>query len=74
MPEQIGLAGGREPAARAGRKGAGAYRPDLAMALSNLSVCLSEVGQRREALAPAKEAVAIRRDLAATPDTGNAPA
>ena len=35
------------------------------MALNNLAIRLSEVGQREAALAPAKEAVAIRRELAA---------
>ena len=34
-------------------------------ALNNLANSLSEVGQRQEALAPAQEAVAIRRELAA---------
>jgi tetratricopeptide (TPR) repeat protein len=39
--------------------------PALATALSNLGVRLREVGQHQEALGPAKEAVAIRRELAA---------
>ena len=37
--------------------------PTLATALSNLGVRLREVGQHQEALGPAKEAVAIRREL-----------
>ncbi|MCA9834067.1 MAG: tetratricopeptide repeat protein, partial [Thermomicrobiales bacterium] len=43
-----------------------AYRPDLAMSLNNLAVRLAEVGDRKGALAPAQEAVNIRRELAKT--------
>ena len=41
-----------------------AYRPDLAMSLSNLAIRLSEVGERGEALAVAREAVELYRVLA----------
>ncbi|MBI2304795.1 MAG: tetratricopeptide repeat protein [Chloroflexi bacterium] len=40
-------------------------QPLLAMSLNNLANRLSEVGRRDEALAPAQESVAIRRELAA---------
>ncbi len=39
--------------------------PSLAAAYNNLAIRLSEVGQREAALAPAQEAVAICRELAA---------
>ena len=42
-----------------------AYLPDLAASLNNLGNRLAEAGQREEALAPAQEAVTIRRQLAA---------
>ena len=50
-----------------------AFTPDLAMALNNLGVFLSELGRRAEALAPTHEAVDLYRGLAAdnpafTPD------
>jgi len=41
-----------------------AYRPDLAMSLTNLGNRLSELGRREEALAPSQEAVATYRQLA----------
>ena len=41
-----------------------AYLPDLASALNNLGVRLAATGQQQAALAPAREAVAIRRQLA----------
>ncbi|MBV2156478.1 tetratricopeptide repeat protein [Kitasatospora sp. SUK 42] len=45
------------------------YLSDLAMALNNLSVCLSEVGQREEALAISRDATGHYRTLAdANPD------
>jgi hypothetical protein len=43
-----------------------AFLPDLAMALNNLGVFLSEVGRRQEALAPTEEALKIYRELAKT--------
>ncbi|WP_177240381.1 tetratricopeptide repeat protein [Streptacidiphilus jiangxiensis] len=46
------------------------YEPDLAAALNNLGVWLSEMGRRGEALEVAAEAVAIRRRLA-DPVTGD---
>jgi tetratricopeptide (TPR) repeat protein len=42
-----------------------AFEPDLAMALSNLSLDLWNLGRREQALAAAEEAVEIRRRLAA---------
>jgi tetratricopeptide (TPR) repeat protein len=42
-----------------------AFRPDLAMALNNLSACLGDLGRREEALAASQEAAAIYRQLAA---------
>ena len=42
-----------------------AFRPDLAMSLSNLAAMLSELGNREAALSAAREAVDIRRALAA---------
>ncbi|MFF3599506.1 tetratricopeptide repeat protein [Kitasatospora indigofera] len=46
-----------------------AYLPDLAMALTRLSIRLGEAGQRAEGLVAAEEAVGIRRALAeADPD------
>ena len=42
----------------------GAFSPDLAMSLNNLSNCLSEVGDRGGALDAVREAVEIRRGLA----------
>ncbi|HEU0088690.1 MAG TPA: tetratricopeptide repeat protein, partial [Pseudonocardiaceae bacterium] len=46
-----------------------AYLPDLAGSLNNLAIRLAEVGQRQAALAPAQQAVEIRRVLAqANPD------
>lgn len=42
-----------------------AFRPDLAMAPSNQSNHLSDLGRREEALAAAEEAAATYRDLAA---------
>ena len=45
------------------------FRPELALALNNLSNCLTELGRREEALAAIQEAVTIRRQLAdARPD------
>ncbi|MEV4207796.1 tetratricopeptide repeat protein [Nocardia salmonicida] len=41
-----------------------AYLPDLAGALNDLGIRLSEVGRRTEALAPTNEAVALRRHQA----------
>ena len=41
-----------------------AHLPDLASSLNNLGIRYSAVGRREEALAPAEEAVAIRRRLA----------
>jgi len=41
-----------------------AFLPNLAMALTNLGNCYSEVGQRQEAVAPTEEAVTINRELA----------
>ncbi len=41
-----------------------AHRPDLASALNDLGVQLSDLGRREEALAPAQEAVDLRRALA----------
>jgi hypothetical protein len=40
------------------------FLPDLAMALNNQSVYLSELGRREEALAAAEEAARIYRALA----------
>ena len=46
-----------------------AYLPDLAVSLNNLGVRLAATGQRQAAVAPAQEAVTIRRQLAqANPD------
>ena len=42
-----------------------AFRPNLAMSLSNQAARLSEVGQRTEALSAINQAVDIRRELAA---------
>ena len=42
-----------------------AYTPNLATSLNNYANLLSEVGRRDEALAPAEEAVTLRRTLAA---------
>jgi hypothetical protein len=42
-----------------------AFRPDLAMALTNLSAGLAGLGRRKDALAAIREAVTIRRKLAA---------
>ena len=43
-----------------------AFLPDLARSLNNLGIRYSEVGRRQEAVAPAEEAVRIRRELAET--------
>ncbi|WP_458691375.1 tetratricopeptide repeat protein, partial [Nocardia tengchongensis] len=40
------------------------YGPDLALALNNLGIRLSEAGRREEALSPTNEAVAVCRQLA----------
>jgi hypothetical protein len=42
-----------------------AFRPDLAASLDNLASALAEAGRTGDALAPALEAVEIRRRLAA---------
>ena len=42
-----------------------AFRPDLAMSMHNLQARLDDLGRREEALAAGKEAVTVRRDLAA---------
>jgi hypothetical protein len=54
-----------------------AFIPDLAGALTNLGVFLSEVGRRAEGQTPTQEAVDLRRGLAAdnpafTPDLATA--
>ena len=46
------------------KKNPGAFNPDLAMSLNNLSGCLSEVGDRGGALDAIREAVGIYRGLA----------
>ena len=42
-----------------------AFRPDLAMSLTNQSTALAELGRREDALAAITEAVEIYRELAA---------
>ena len=58
-------ADGLRAVSRAGRRRRRDLSPYLASALNNLANCLSEVGQREAALAPAKEAAALYRELAA---------
>ena len=40
------------------------HNPDLARSLNNLSICLSDLGHREEALEAVQECVALYRDLA----------
>ena len=58
-------AGGGGSLPRAGGQGARCLSARSGMALNNLATSLSEVGQREAALAPAQEAAALYRELAA---------
>jgi tetratricopeptide (TPR) repeat protein len=50
---------------RLAARNADAFQPDLAMSLNNLSVDLSDLGQREDALAASHEAVELYRQLVA---------